>query len=71
MEIKSTEACAKIGKNIKVIHIDVEQEGEDYYDCVVSVLTGLRDRLYGGYYEPYSERDVVLAEAISSIIPKS
>ena len=55
----------------KSIDINVEEENaKDYHDLVLKVLGGLCVRLYGGYYEPLSDRDVKLANELREFLDK-
>lgn len=53
----------------KNIEINVQEENAtDYHDLVLKVLGGLCIRLYGGYYEPLSDRDVELANELREFL---
>ena len=53
----------------KVIDIHVqEQDSKDYHDLVLQVLDSLCIRLWGGYYEPYSDRDKQLGDALAKFL---
>lgn len=52
----------------KTIEIYVEEDSKDYHDLVLKVLNSLCIRLYGGYYEPYSDRDKQLGDALSKFL---
>lgn len=57
------------------IQIGVEKENQkDYFELTKEVLTSVTHILYGGYYEPLSERDKKLADKICKLldeIPKT
>lgn len=40
----------------------------DNYDEAIEKLNRLSEMLYGGYYEPKSERDVILAQKIDKLL---
>lgn len=53
---------------IKSIDIVVEQESKDYHDLVLDILESLITRLYGGHYEPCSNRDKELADSLLNFL---
>ena len=56
-------------KSTRYIHLEVSDEGSvDYHDLSLKVLQHLTNYLYGGYYEPLSERDKALADEISKLL---
>lgn len=56
-------------KSTRYIHIEVsDEDSADYYDLSFKVLHHLTNYLYGGYYEPLSERDKALADGISKLL---
>jgi hypothetical protein len=50
------------------ISINIEKETEDYHDLVLIVMQNMVNKLCGGYYEPKSDRDAELANAINSFL---
>ena len=42
----------------------------DYFDDAIVSLQSNCARLYGGYYEPASDRDLKLAEGIAELLKK-
>lgn len=51
----------------KSINIKVEDRAEDYYDLALQAIREISIRLYGGHYEPCSERDMELAKALNDL----
>jgi hypothetical protein len=47
-----------------------EQQRRDYFDDAIASLQSNCARLYGGYYEPASDRDLKLAEGIAELLRK-
>lgn len=51
------------------IDIFVEDSNtSDYHDLAKNALSVLTNYLYGGYYEPLSERDKLLGDKISKLL---
>jgi hypothetical protein len=47
-----------------------EQQRRDYFDDAIASIQANCARLYGGYYEPASDRDLKLAEGIAELLRK-
>jgi len=59
----------QVVNTIRQIEIGVEKENQkDYFELVKDVLTSMTNILYGGYYEPLSERDKELADKICKLL---
>lgn len=57
----------QVAKQYVKISFDSEMEGTDYHDLSLEVIKVLVNHLYGGYYEPHSDRDVKLGEALENL----
>lgn len=56
-------------KQGKYVDIQIEElDAKDYHDLVVKALKIMANHLYGGYYEPLSERDRSLGDKISKLL---
>ena len=56
-------------KQGKYVNIQIEElDAKDYHDLVVKALKAMANQLYGGYYEPLSERDKELADKICKLL---
>lgn len=55
-------------KKYRYVNICIEQEAEDYHDIILQTMEHLVIKLYGGYYEPCSDRDAELANKLSDFI---
>ena len=53
---------------LKHINIKVAAQAPDYHDLTLRALHTLEVKLYGGYYEPLSQRDCALAGALSKML---
>ena len=59
----------KVCTLFRQIQIDIEKENQkDYFELATSALTSIAYILYGGYYEPLSERDKELADKICKLL---
>ena len=71
VEVKSRSFTnySQIVNTTRQIEIGVEKENQkDYFELVKDVLTSMTNILYGGYYEPLSERDKELADKICKLL---
>ena len=41
---------------------------QDNYDQAIRILNGVSVLLWGGYYEPYSDRDIELAKKVDNLL---
>ena len=71
VEVKSRSFTnySQIVNTTRQIEIGVEKENQkDYFELAKDVLTSMTNILYGGYYEPLSERDKELADKICKLL---
>ena len=71
VEVKSRSFTnySQIVNTTRQIEIGVEKENQkDYFELVKDVLTSMTNILYGGYYEPLSERDKELSDKICKLL---
>jgi hypothetical protein len=50
------------------IEINVESSGPDYHDAALIALQQIAHLLAGGHYEPRSDRDAALCDALGRVI---
>jgi len=70
MNINASGKKTVLGTTGKYIHIDIEDQVDDYYPLVVAILQRMVNHLYGGHYEPASRRDFELAKDIEFLLEK-